>query len=232
MAGKELELGAKTVAAILAGMGVPRGPFGPGIAARPGGRVWNKVANPNEKRGDAISGLDAAINLADRMKSEPIDFDAGVVYVEGPAQHNAGLVRTPENLESFIRQTEDEHARALNRFMDDPKFEKHPETAAKLGVRAEEGLAKWWNDKEPRRPVTPTSSCVSKVRLGPDGDIYVTFASNPNKEYQYEGSADPVEASKIMQELVTSPSIGHWVNSWVGDWGMAHTYLPKAPPKG
>ena len=200
--------------------------FGPGFAARPGGRVWDKVANPNEMRGDAISDLGAAVDLAEKMKSDPLDFDAGVVYIPGSPQNNAGLVKTPENLASFIRQSEQEHAEALNQFMDKPELADHPEEAAKLGVRAEEALAKWWNDKDPRRPVTPTSSCVRKVRLGPNGDIYVTFGTS-EKEYQYEGSSDPVEASKVLQALVTAPSIGRAVNSWTGDWGKAHTYLPK-----
>ena len=200
--------------------------FGPGFAARPGGRVWDKVANPNARRDewDAISGLGAAVDLAKKMQSDPIDFDAGVVYIPGEAQKNAGLVRTPENLEAFVRQSEKEHEDALKQFMD--KNNIPPEQAAKLGVRAEQGLAKWWNDHDPRRPVTPTSSCVKKVRLGPNGDIYVTFGSS-EKEYQYEGSSDPVQASKVLQALVTAPSIGKAVNSWTGDWGKAHTYLPK-----
>jgi hypothetical protein len=200
--------------------------FGPGFAARPGGRVWEVAANPNAMRGDAISDLEAAVDLAEKMKSNPLDFDAGVVFVPGTPQNNAGLVRTPENLESFIRQSEQEHADALKQFMDKPEFADKPEVAAKLGVRAEEALPKWWNDKDPRRPVTPTSSCVRKVRLGPNGDIYVTFGSS-EKEYQYEGSSDPVQASKVLQALVTAPSIGRAVNSWTGEWGTAHTYLPK-----
>lgn len=200
--------------------------FGPGFAARPGGRVWNVEANPNAMRGDAISDLEAAVDLAQKMENKPLDFDAGVVYFPGDPQNNAGLVRTPENLESFIRQSEQEHADALKQFMDKKEFADNPEAAAKLGVRAEEGLPKWWNDKSPRRPVTPTSSCVKKVRLGPNGDIYVTFGSS-EKEYQYEGSSDPVEASKVLQALVTAPSIGKAVNSWTGEWGTAHTYLPK-----
>lgn len=224
MASKEAIQGGKTLLAILAGMGVPRGPFGPGFAARPGGRVWDKVGNANPMRGDAISGIDAAVTLAEKMKSDPIDFDAGIVYIEGPAQKNAGLVRTPENLESFIRQSVEEHSDALNKFMDDDRIPE--DKKLKLGIRAEEGLNKWWNDTEPRRPVTPTSSCVRKARIGPNGDIYVTFGSS-DKEYQYEGSKDPVEASRILQELVTAPSIGKWVNSWTGDWGTKHTYLPK-----
>ena len=75
--------------------------------------------------------------------------------------------------------------------------------------------------------MTPTSSCVKKARIGANGDIYITFGSNPNKEYQYEGSADPVQASKFLQDLVASESIGRAVNSWTGLWGKAHTYLPK-----
>lgn len=208
------------------GMGAMRGlsmegsNFGPARA----GRDFVLTSNNAPMRGDRLDNVDTVLNLAQRMQSDPIDFDAGVVYIPGAAQNNAGLVRTPENLESFIRQTEKEHEDALTQFENNPNIPK--EKAAQLGIKAEEGLAKWWNDKDPRRPVTPTSSAVKKARIGANGDIYVTFGSSP-KEYQYQGSSDPVEASRILQELVTAGSIGRSVNSWSGDWGKAHTYLPK-----
>lgn len=170
-----------------------------------------------------VSTLTAALNASEAV-SKPLDFDANVVFIPGPPQENAGLVRTPDNLASFIRQTPQEHEEALMKFKDDPRIP--PERALQLGVKNEEGLAKWWNDKEPRRPVTPTSSAVKKARIGANGDIYITFGSS-NKEYQYEGSSDPVKASEILRDLVASQSIGRSVNSWTGDWGRAHTYLPK-----
>lgn len=192
--------------------------FGP---ARQSNREF--VVTPNQNPLRPVN-LGAAVDLAKEMVEQPVDFDAGIVYIPGSAQNNAGLVRTPENLESFVKQTPTEHKDALEQFMDNPNIP--PEKAAQLGKKAEEGLAKWWNDHNPRRPVTPTSSAVKKARIGANGDIYVTFGSS-NKEYQYEGSSDPVKASQILQQLVTSPSIGRSVNSWSGDWGKAHTYLPK-----
>ena len=198
------------------------GPYGPGSAARVGGRVWDKAANRNPD-----VNLGAAVELANRMQSEPIDFDAGIVYVKGVPQNNQMLAgATPEDLESFIRQTPEEHEEALNKYMNDPKIPE--DRAVRLGIRNEEGLAKWWNDHDPRRAVTPSSSCVKRARIGSNGDIYITFADG-TKEYQYEGSPDPVEASKILADLVGHPgeSIGRRVNSWTGDWGMSHTYLPK-----
>lgn len=202
--------------------------FGP---ARQGGRDFVFEQNYNETREPnlpSVSNIDTAIKAAQALAkdevSDPLDFDAGVVYIPGAAQNNAGLDRSPSNLLSFIRQTPEEHKQALEQYLNKDNIP--PEKAVQLGKKAEEALDKWWNDKEPRRPVTPTSSAVKKVRLGPNGDIYVTFASG-NKEYQYEGSPDPVKASEILQELVTSPSIGKYVNSWSGPWGQAHTYLPK-----
>lgn len=170
-----------------------------------------------------VSSIKAALASAEAV-SQPLDFDAGVVFIPGADQNNAGLVRTPENLEAFIRQTPAEHEEALMKFQDKDNIPE--DKKIQLGIKNEEGLAKWWNDKEPRRPVTPTSSAVKKVRLGPNGDIYVTFGSSP-KEYQYEGSSDPVRASEILRDLVAAESIGRAVNSWTGDWGKAHTYLPK-----
>lgn len=196
-----------------------------GKAARVGGRNWNTISRPeagNYGKGGGGGFLAAA--LANREPAGPVDFDAGVVYVPGPAQENKMLVRTPENLEAFIRQTQEEHDAALDKYMDNPDIP--PERKVKLGERAEQQLVKWWNDHDPRLPVTPSSSCVSSARIGPNGDIYIKFSPN-GIEYQYEGSPDPVEASKILQDLVTSPSIGRAVNSWTGSWGKAHTYLPK-----
>lgn len=203
-----------------------------GKAAREGGRVWNTLTRPGAS-GERFPGGDMGGNgggfleaaMADREPRGPVNFDAGVVYIPGPAQNNAMLVRTPENIEAFLAQTQEEHDAALDKYMNDPNIP--PERAVRLGERAEQQLPKWWNDKDPRLPVTPSSSCVKSARIGPDGDIYVTFGSNPNKEYQYEGSPDPVEASKVLQQLVTADSIGRAVNSWTGDWGTAHTYLPK-----
>lgn len=170
-----------------------------------------------------VSTLSAALSAAEAV-SQPLDFDANIVYIPGPAQNNAGFVNTPENKESFLRQTPEQHQEALMKFVDKGNIPE--DKAIQLGIKNEEGLTRWWNDKEPRRPVTPTSSCVKKARIGANGDIYITFGSS-DKEYQYEGSSDPVKASEILQQLVASDSIGRNVNSWSGSWGKAHTYLPK-----
>lgn len=223
MTNEEMAL-ARQALATLVGAG-----FGVGRAARPGGRVWNTITReaPEGYTPDhQYSAIQAATDIADRMQSEPIEFDAGIVYVPGDAQHNAMLERTPENLASFLRQSEAEHRAALEKYLNDPKYAGNPERALRLGIREEERLPKWWNDHDPRLPVTPSSSAVSSARIGPNGDIYIRFQEG-GKEYQYEGSADPVEASRILQELVTSDSIGRAVNSWTGSWGRAHTYLPK-----
>ena len=223
---------ARQVAGLLlggAGGGITGGPYGVGKAARAGGRVWNTMTreNPDGYEPDhSGSAILAASTLADRMKSDPINFDAGIVYIPGPPQLNKELVRTPENLASFLRQTEAEHRAALEKYQNAPWAKENPERAIRLGIREEENLPKWWNDRDPRLPVTPSSSCVSSAKIGPNGDIYIRFREG-GKEYQYEGSPDPVEASRILQELVTAPSIGRAVNSWTGFWGKAHTYLPK-----
>lgn len=195
-----------------------------GIAGRlaPVGRgVWNKGGTRSIYENPST--VNAAVQMAEAQKSGPIDFDAGIVYIAGPAQNNAGLVRTPENLEAFLRQTPLEHEQALRKFMNNPAIP--PDRAARLGIREEERLPKWWNDHDPRLPVTPTSSCVKRARIGSNGDIYIVFGSNPNKEYQYAGSDDPVEASRILQELVTAPSIGRDMNPHREDsWGYRRSY--------
>jgi hypothetical protein len=196
-----------------------------GRQSRVNGRIARDV--PNEAPDVNPSEVDAALRIAELKNSAPLDFDAGIVYVPGEAQNNAMYVDSPENHAAFIRQTQQEHDSALDKYLRDPRFAGNPGRAARLGIREEENLTKWWNDHDPRIPVTPSSSCVKRARIGANGDIYITFGSNPNKEYQYEGSSDPVEASRILAQLVTSDSIGRNVNSWTGFWGKAHTYLPK-----
>ena len=189
-------------------------------------RVNGRVARDTPNEAPDVN-LGAALRIAELKNSAPIDFDAGIVYVPGEAQNNAMYVDTPENHSAFVRQTQQEHDSALDKYLRDPRFAGNPDRAARLGIREEENLTHWWNDHDPRIPVTPSSSCVKRARIGANGDIYITFGSNPNKEYQYEGSSDPVEASRILAQLVTSDSIGRNVNSWTGFWGKAHTYLPK-----
>jgi hypothetical protein len=188
------------------------------------GGAFVPTPNKNPIRGEQVSSIDIARALADDQL-QPMDFDAGVVFVPNNPQNNAGFIDTPENRNAFIHQTPEEHEQALRSFLDKKNIP--PEKAVQLGIKAEEALDKWWNDKEPRRPVTPTSSAVKSARIGPNGDIYIKFASG-NKEYQYRGNPDPVKASEALAELVARPaSIGKRINSWSGDWGKAHTYLPK-----
>lgn len=187
-----------------------------------GRRAWNKGGTRSIY--DNPSTVNAAVQMAEKQKSQPIDFDAGIVYIPGEPQNNAGFVRTPDNEAAFLRQTPLEHEQALRKFMNIKEIP--PERAMRLGIREEERLPKWWNDHDPRLPVTPTSSCVKRARIGSNGDIYIVFGSNPNKEYQYAGSDDPTEASRILQELVTAQSIGQEMNSKKSDtWGYKHSYL-------
>lgn len=223
---EEIEL-AKTIGASFLGgfggrVGALRGVVGQG------GRPWRTITRTDREGftpvDDNVRNVRAAEMLAEQMVEEPIDFNAGIIYVPGPAQNNAMYVHSPDNDKSFIRQTKEDHEYALSKYMDDPNIPK--DRAVQLGIKTEQNLPKWWNDHDPRLPVTPSSSCVSSARIGPDGDIYIRFREG-GKEYQYEGSPDPVKASEILAKLVTSDSIGRNVNSWTGDWGRVHTYLPK-----
>lgn len=206
------------------GVGLSNANFGP---ARQGGRDFVLTPNKAEQREVSLpsTNINMAVEMAKQMQEAPMDFDAGIVFIPGTPQGNAGFVNSPENRAAFIHQTPEEHREALEKFADNPNIPE--DKKIQLGIKNEEGLAKWWNDHNPRRPVTPTSSAVKKARIGANGDIYITFASG-NKEYQYEGSPDPVRASEILADLVARPeSIGKRVNSWTGDWGTKHTYLPK-----
>ena len=176
-----------------------------------------KAAKGGGALSGALSKAEAKAELAPDMVDVPNGFDAGVIFVPGPPQHNAMFVRTPDNLNSFIHQTPAEHKAALEKFLSDSRIP--PEKAVRLGRKEEANLPKWWDDDSPRKPVTPSSSAVSSARIGEDGNIYVIFGGR-GKEYTYRGSSDPVKASKILAELVTAPSIGRAACTY---WGKKYS---------
>jgi hypothetical protein len=73
----------------------------------------------------------------------------------------------------------------------------------------EKNLDQWWpgEDRKPRKVISPSSSAIEGIMIGKDGDIQVKWLKG-SKWYSYRGGRDLRDTSRIVQELLSSPSIG------------------------
>ena len=72
----------------------------------------------------------------------------------------------------------------------------------------------WDNDLEPRLPLNPTSSMISKIepRLG---GAFIYFKSNPAKAYFYPGAGTTAATAKKVEQLVLAPDVEkHFTAFW------------------
>lgn len=152
--------------------------------------------------------------------SVPGGFLYDLVYIPGAAQGNA--LRNRAEQEAALAQTQDEHNDALNKYIDMLQYP--PEIRKMMGQQIEKNLAKWNpnEDKKPRRPLTPSSSVVSELKILPNNHIGVRFGNNP-KVYEYDGGQTLQDASRAVLELINSSSLGKAVNTKIpGSWGSRH----------
>jgi hypothetical protein len=147
------------------------------------------------------------------------DFIYDLVYIPGGAQNNA--LRNRSENEAGFAQTQEEHNAALNKFADMVNLP--PAIREQMGRQNEENMAKFnpAKDTKPRRPLTPSSSVVSRIAIKPDGNIAVSF--NQGKEYTYNGGGNVQEAARRVMELINGGSIGRSVNTKIpGSWGSRY----------
>lgn len=160
--------------------------------------------------------------LADNV-SRP--FDYGVVYIPGAAQGNALFNRA--EAEAALAQTQQEHNDALNRYLHFKQYK--PSVRKKMGKQAEENLVKWNPNKDikPRRPLTPSSSVISEIKILPNNNIGVRFNKQGprggGEYYEYRGGGTVQEAARAVLDLLNSGSLGHNLNTRIpGTWGSTH----------
>ena len=152
--------------------------------------------------------------------SVPGGFLYDLVYIPGAAQGNA--LRNRAEQEAALAQTQDEHNDALNKYIDMLQYP--PEVRKMMGQQIEKNLAKWNpnEDKKPRRPLTPSSSVVSEIKINPDNTIGIKYGPN-SKSYTFRGAATIQDAAKEVLELINSSSIGRELNTRIpGSWGNRH----------
>ena len=141
-----------------------------------------------------------------------------VVYIPGAAQGNA-LRNRAEN-DAALAQTQQEHNDALNTYLAAMNFP--PAVRKMMGEQIEKNLAKWnpKEDKSPRRPLTPSSSAISEIKINPDNTIGIKYGPN-SKSYTFRGGNTVQEAAQEVLKLINSGSLGRELSK-NGSWMRAH----------
>lgn len=147
----------------------------------------------------------------------PGGFTYDVVYIPGAAQGNA--LRNRSEQDAALAQTEQEHNDALNTYLAAMQYP--PAVRKMMGEQIERNLVKWnpAKDKTPRRPLTPSSSVISEIRINPDNTIGIKYGNS--KSYTFRGGNTVQEAAKEVLKLINSGSLGRELSK-NGSWMRSH----------
>ena len=147
----------------------------------------------------------------------PGGFIYDVVYIPGAAQGNALRNRSEQN--AALAQTEQEHNDALNTYLAAMQYP--PAVRKMMGEQIERNLVKWnpAKDRTPRRPLTPSSSVISEIRINPDNTIGIKYGNS--KSYTFRGGNTVQEAAKEVLKLINSGSLGRELSK-NGSWMRSH----------
>ena len=166
--------------------------------------------------------------VSDKATSIGHNFNYDMNYIPGTPQENRMLLQNVAN-EAILRQTPEEHMKALTRYVRPGMTPDEKRKALQRGKEYEESLLSWWDDDRPRRNFTPSSSAVSGIRITPDNKIQIRFGRG-SKWYSYRGGATPNQAAVELKKLIgtNGQSIGRNLvrkSKVFGQWARDH-YLP------
>lgn len=147
----------------------------------------------------------------------PGGFTYDVIYVPGAVQNNA--LRNRSEQEAALAQTQQEHNDALNAYLAAMQYP--PAVRKMMGEQIERNLAKWnpAKDKMPRRPLTPSSSVISEIKINPDNTIGIKYGNS--KSYTFRGGNTVQEAAQEVLKLINSGSLGRELSK-NGSWMRSH----------
>ena len=147
----------------------------------------------------------------------PGGFTYDVVYIPGAAQGNA--LRNRSEQEAALAQTEQEHNDALNTYLAAMQYP--PAVRKMMGEQIEKNLVKWnpAKDKTPRRPLTPSSSVISEIRINPDNTIGIKYGNS--ESYTFRGGNTVQQAAREVLKLINSGSLGKELSK-NGSWMRSH----------
>lgn len=131
----------------------------------------------------------------------------------GPSlTRNALLNRS--NKDAAYRQTDFEHDNLLNAFVETNMEPWQEKLALLRGKQAEEGNPRYWDDEEPRKPLTPSSSFIEDIEYLPT--LNLARIRIGGKIYDFPGFTP-----KQMGDMITSDSLGGYL--WDNDrWLTKH----------
>lgn len=147
----------------------------------------------------------------------PGGFTYDVIYIPGAAQGNA--LRNRSEQAAALAQTEQEHNDALNTYLAAMQYP--PAVRKMMGEQIEKNLVKWnpAKDRTPRRPLTPSSSVISEIRINPDNTIGIKYGNS--KSYTFRGGNTVQEAAQEVLKLINSGSLGKELSK-NGSWMRSH----------
>lgn len=147
----------------------------------------------------------------------PGGFIYDVVYIPGAAQGNA--LRNRSEQDAALAQTEQEHNDALNTYLAAMQYP--PAVRKMMGEQIEKNLVKWnpAKDRAPRRPLTPSSSVISEIRINPDNTIGIKYGNS--KSYTFRGGNTVQQAAREVLKLINSSSLGRELSK-NGSWMRSH----------
>ena len=194
--------------------------FGAGIAGGSAGSIISGLGGSFGGGG----GVSTA-GTGDKVRSIGHNFNYDLNYIPGPAQENRMLMQNVAN-EAILRQTPEEHMRALTKYVRPGMTPAEQKVALQRGKEYEESLLSWWDDDRPRRNFTPSSSAVSGIRITPDNRIQIRFGRG-GKWYSYRGGATPNQAAIELKKLIgtNGQSIGRALcrkSKNFGQWARDH----------
>ena len=148
----------------------------------------------------------------------PGGFTYDVIYVPGAVQNNA--LRNRAEQDAALAQTQQEHNDALNAYLAAMQYP--PAVRKMMGEQIERNLAKWnpAKDKTPRRPLTPSSSVISEIKINPDNTIGIKYGPN-SRSYTFRGGNTVQEAAQEVLKLINSGSLGRELSK-NGSWMRSH----------
>lgn len=140
-----------------------------------------------------------------------------VIYIPGAAQGNA--LRNRAEQDAALAQAQQEHNDALNTYLAAMQYP--PAVRKMMGEQIEKNLAKWNPkvDKAPRRPLTPSSSVISEIKINPDNTIGIRYGNS--KSYTFRGGNTVQEAAQEVLKLINSSSLGKELSK-NGNWMRTH----------
>lgn len=148
----------------------------------------------------------------------PGGFTYDVIYVPGAVQNNA--LRNRAEQDAALAQTQQEHNDALNAYLAAMQYP--PAVRRMMGEQIERNLAKWnpAKDRKPRRPLTPSSSVISEIRINPDNTIGIKYGPN-SRSYTFRGGNTVQQAAQEVLKLINSGSLGRELSK-NGSWMRSH----------